>query len=461
MAKEIKITKSNKVIEARYKLTLIEQKFILMMASMIHPDDKEFKFYEIRIKEVKYFLGMSKDKDVYRKIKDMVINLNRKTLIIPESDGELIVNWVASAKYFSRKGIISFEFSQRLKPYLLQLKKEFTSYKIKNIMQIKSSYAIRIYELLKQYETIGKRIFQVNELRELLGISTKKYKLYGDFKRKIIKVAERELFEKTDIYFKYLEKKDGKKVVALEFKIIRKSLNNKLDVSNSSLSEIRKKEPSGIINEIMQFSKEYGKSALNIGDIKKVISKKWEFLNKEDRDIIEKVGIEFDEYIKLKLIYAKIQVKKREGKVSNPIGLLIDAIKYNHGGIASFKNKKEDKQKIQINQKLEELKKQKELIKKDEETDERNIIENILEQHPDELILSINKLKKAKQMVSRSYNPDKSDLSNYKGSIMIRAYVDQDIRKKYKEEFAKINERYLKKYEFIDNKIDKLKNSKK
>jgi len=51
-------------------------------------------------------------------------------------------------------GIINFEVNPSLKPYLLNITNNFTSYHLDTIAHLKSTYTIRIYELLKQYENI-------------------------------------------------------------------------------------------------------------------------------------------------------------------------------------------------------------------------------------------------------------------------------------------------------------------
>ncbi|HNC30485.1 MAG TPA: replication initiation protein, partial [Cyclobacteriaceae bacterium] len=206
------VKKANTIIEARYKLSLLEQKFVLLMVSLIDLHDTEFKFVEIPVKEIAKILNLSKELgeetkrgSIYKELKTIVKELSQKPIVLREADGEVTMNWIASMKLFNnksnKKGIISFEFSERLKPYLLQLKKEFTTYKLKNIIQLRSSYSIRMYELLKQYEKIGKRNMTVSELRYLLGIEEREYKLYGDFKRKVLLVAHKEIAERTDIRF--------------------------------------------------------------------------------------------------------------------------------------------------------------------------------------------------------------------------------------------------------------------
>jgi len=223
LSNDIQVTKANTIIEARYKLTLMEQKLILIMASMIQPEDIDFRFYKVSIKDMAKFLSMGSVKrgDIYHDIRRVIDGLNSgKKLSIPTEKGILDIYWVASAEYNFEEGTVEFEFSQKLKPYLLQLKKAFTTYKLKNVIQLKSSYSIRVYELLKQYERLGKRKIEIEKLKEILGVG-KKYKLYGDLKRKVLEVAREELPKKSDIAFDYREIKTGRKVSAIEFFNIR------------------------------------------------------------------------------------------------------------------------------------------------------------------------------------------------------------------------------------------------
>lgn len=66
-----------------------------------------------------------------------------------------------------------------------------------------------MYEVLKQYESVGERIISVRELKELLGIYTKEHACYGNFKIHILNVCQKALEKHTDI--KYTYKPTGKK----------------------------------------------------------------------------------------------------------------------------------------------------------------------------------------------------------------------------------------------------------
>jgi hypothetical protein len=85
------------------------------------------------------------------------------------------------------------------------------------ILPLQSSYSIRIYELLKQYEKLRERSFQLSELREKLGIEDTEYSLYGNFKQRVLLQAQKELVKITDITFEFKEKKLGRRVVGVLF----------------------------------------------------------------------------------------------------------------------------------------------------------------------------------------------------------------------------------------------------
>ena len=76
-------------------------------------------------------------------------------------------------------------------------------------MKLKSSYAIRIYELLKQYEKLQERTFLLDELRKMLGAEDI-YPAYGNFKQRVLLPAQKELKKKTDISFEIEEIKKGR-----------------------------------------------------------------------------------------------------------------------------------------------------------------------------------------------------------------------------------------------------------
>ena len=119
------IVKSNWLIEARYKLTIQEQRLILLMVSMIEKDDKDFQPYRIKVREFMKIVGKKGQSD-YHAMKQLTRRLLERVIVIKERDGERQTHWVSVAKYYDRKGYVDLHFDPRLKDLLLDIKKYFT-----------------------------------------------------------------------------------------------------------------------------------------------------------------------------------------------------------------------------------------------------------------------------------------------------------------------------------------------
>lgn len=236
------VRKANHLIEASYKLSTLEQKIILYLASTIRSDDDDFKSYLIKIREFQDFIGNSSCH--YDRIEEMVLSLKEKNLkiVYPSESGRKVtlnVSWLSSSEYEEGSGVVKLCFDPKLKPFLLQLKCRYTKYRLKNVVQLKSQFSIRIYELLKQYERIGKRLLEVSDLRSILGIEEDQYLQYSDFRKRVIIPAQVELSEKTDISFEFEELKRGRSVGQIRFIITSKSP----DIQVTSLDEELLEEP--------------------------------------------------------------------------------------------------------------------------------------------------------------------------------------------------------------------------
>ncbi|WP_338473408.1 replication initiation protein (plasmid) [Niallia sp. XMNu-256] len=233
------VTKSNRLIEANYKLGAIEQKIILCLASNIQPTDSDFKTYTLPIKEFTSLLGV-KGQHKYSDLKRITKELMQKVFEVRIDKKVIQVAWLSYVAYNESEGTIDIRFDPFLRPYLLELKREFTSYKLENVVQLKSTYAIRIYELLKQYEKIQERTFSLSELRRLLGAEDI-YPAYGNFKQRVLMPAQKELENKTDISFDLEEIKKGRKVTKVKFIIhsVTKSKEEQLRLFEENLDEFK------------------------------------------------------------------------------------------------------------------------------------------------------------------------------------------------------------------------------
>lgn len=211
------IYQSNKLIEASYALTLTEQKLIRMLASMVSKNDKDFESYEFKQSDLKKVLGISNNK-FYKELDNMTDTLMQRIIKIKKVNGNGFdkYHWVDVAHYSD--GILKLKIHPDMKLFYMNLC-SYTKYQLKNIMQFKSTYSFRIYELLKQYEKLGERKISIDELRTKLDLEASEYPKYANLKQRILLQAQKEINSKTDIKFEFEEIKACRRVEGVKFTI--------------------------------------------------------------------------------------------------------------------------------------------------------------------------------------------------------------------------------------------------
>lgn len=222
------VVQSNKLVEAHYKqeYTVQEQRTVYWLISEIHKEDlaKDYEHKKIRISAQKYadLMGISV-KDVYRDADKIADGLGEKRFTIKTETGWVNFGWISSMEYKGREGIIEALIAPAIIPYIVDLKEKFTAFRLENILKLRSTHAIKLYQLLAQYKALEERMITVDDLRSILGIlELKTYSFYGAIKQRILEVAKREINKKTDLTISYSEIKQSRKVVAVKFKIVSK-----------------------------------------------------------------------------------------------------------------------------------------------------------------------------------------------------------------------------------------------
>ena len=222
MNKKQLVKKSNNLIESRCNLNLSQQKLVLAVISQINRGDDDFKEYCLSIAEFKRLMNI-KSGGYYLELRKSAEDLVTKKLVIPRGERrELITTWFSSIE-IDYEGQIGFMFDIKLRPYLLQLKQQFTCYQLKNILLLRSKYSIRLYELLKQYQNLECRCFKLSEFREMLYIEPEKYTRFSDFKKRVLEASKKDINKHTDIQISYSLKKTGRNITGIVFCIEGKS----------------------------------------------------------------------------------------------------------------------------------------------------------------------------------------------------------------------------------------------
>ena len=211
------IVKSNYLVEASYKLTLNEQRLVLCAVSKIKREDIKSPTITITAQEFGRMFPDIGANRAYEELKKAVGRLFEKHIKVSDPEQETRFHWIQKEVLYKRgEGRITIEFSNEIQKYLCQLQKFFTRYPVKAISSLTSSYSIRIYELIKQFETLHKRQISLEEFKSYLGIE-KKYEAFRDLKKWILTPSINELNKKSPLTISVDLIKEQRRVVALSF----------------------------------------------------------------------------------------------------------------------------------------------------------------------------------------------------------------------------------------------------
>lgn len=209
MPKNDLVVKSNQVIEASYTLTTIEQRLILSAIAQIPKGEPvtDEVIYTVSVADLQKF--GANETTAYRDLKESVSRLFDRSIVLRSSDRTSRTRWVQKIDFMDSRGVIGIRFSKDILPFLSNLSTEFTKYLASDLIGVTSTYAIRLYELLVQYQSIGKREISVVDLRWMFELQNK-YPVWADLKRWVIDQAVKEINEFSPLSVTYDEEDRAK-----------------------------------------------------------------------------------------------------------------------------------------------------------------------------------------------------------------------------------------------------------
>jgi len=161
-----------------------------------------------------------------KQLKATANSLLSKVVNIPDERGGFIAFQLFKECTVSRDDIgdwyVEIDAHDKALPLMFEFKNKYFTYQLWNALRLKSSNQLRMYEILKQYQTIGYRILTIEELKELLGIGKDEYSDYKNFRVRVLDACQQALAEHTDIKYSYEphgKRGVGGKVLALKFTI--------------------------------------------------------------------------------------------------------------------------------------------------------------------------------------------------------------------------------------------------
>lgn len=230
---------SHEINQSVFNLSAMSLDLICVILAQIEKYDTEYKFYKLNISTIEKRINRKLNRDSFKK---SVKELESATLdILGES-----IKWFEIFKYESSNGILEIKLNEQLKPYLLNFKNKFVLAQLDSILNLNGYYSKRFYLLLAQYKKMQKCKYDLIKLHKILSTPNSIQKLYSNFKSRVLDFSMNEINQNTELKVEYEEKKIGKSVNSLDFKIrIRKIDKPKTELVDNDFKEV--KQNKGII----------------------------------------------------------------------------------------------------------------------------------------------------------------------------------------------------------------------
>ena len=223
------VVKDNALMNASYNLEVTEQRLILLAIinaretqQGITSDSK----LEIHASDYANQFNVKKE-TAYEALKSAVNNLFEREFSFKETTkkgvGIVRSRWVSRIKYIDDSAILEITFAPDVVPLITRLEQHFTSYQLKQVSQLTSKYAIRLYEILIAWREVGKvPKIELSEFRERLGIAVDEYKAMNHFKSRVLEPSIKQINEHTDITVSYEQHKTGRTITGFSFRFKQK-----------------------------------------------------------------------------------------------------------------------------------------------------------------------------------------------------------------------------------------------
>ena len=224
------IVKDNALINASYNLDLVEQRLVLLAIIEARESQKGINANDaLTIHASSYIQYFNVEKNTaYEALKNACDVLFSRQFSYQERNKNgnienIKSRWVSEIRYIDKEASVKLIFSPSVVPLITRLERHFTSYEIEQVRHLSSRYAIRLYEILIQWRSIGKTPkFEINDFRELLGLTIEDYPRIDNFKRKILDFSISQINEHTDILVGYEQHKAGRVITGFSFTFTQK-----------------------------------------------------------------------------------------------------------------------------------------------------------------------------------------------------------------------------------------------
>ena len=214
MKSNINVKQHNEFVRNRLIINnLISSRILIKFISLIKTDDEDFHEYSIKAVDIMNNYDGGKSYKELEKACDLLTSA-----IYRESNKNNSFLKMPLFQFISFKNnIITAKFNPYLKEFLLNLKTNFTQYKINEFLILPSLYSQRIFEYLMSWHNHNQVIVDIDELHSFLNTPITFRKNFIHMRLRVLDKAYKDINERTSLKYEWEALKTKNKVTAIRF----------------------------------------------------------------------------------------------------------------------------------------------------------------------------------------------------------------------------------------------------
>jgi plasmid replication initiation protein len=249
----LEIRQHNAITTARYEMSACEMDIVFYLLSLLKKDDKPGSFYQVKVRELVQVTGRQWN---YQQFFEATSALRSREYVIEDNKRRLQVGLLASAEYLKGEGVIELEVSEKMRPYLIDLKRNFTSFRLQAAFNLSSKYAKRVYQIASQWKDKPSITYTLHDFKVMLhlkdptGEESEQYTKVSMLQKFVLDVAVNQINQHTDLKLRYELIKKGRAFESVRF-YIQAQLPEQLPLPfEQPLDEAREEKARGHLHEL-------------------------------------------------------------------------------------------------------------------------------------------------------------------------------------------------------------------
>ena len=350
------VIKASPAIQIQSKITHLQRRAWNVLLANAYDELPNRDIHRVSVAELAKSLGFnSHNEDYLKETLEALVDCTVKWNLLDKDKKETwgIASLLGSAEI--KNGICTYSFAAHLR-YKLYNPRIYTKLNLRLQNRFTSRYALILWEVCFDYFDIARNhgetpFIPLETFKELMGIGRNDYPLFKEFNRNVIKPAIQEINELTDFSVEVEQKRVGRRIGELKFRISR-------------LKELPSQEPTQEtflfdIEDLPSIAIKLVQAGVSRKEALRIANQEWDAVDAaalpEDRD-------DFAVYVE-----EKIGLAQHATSVKNSGGFIVKAIQENYQDPVFQKQlqveKAEEKQAMLVSLKNELLEKQNALIR--------------------------------------------------------------------------------------------------